>query len=235
MDVDNPERNCWSRWRRYPTFIKLYLIYTICEWIIVDASLGVILDPSNPCNENDNLASWIITYDNFSLLFDLFLIYEIYKRKDDFLRNFSFVIYLFLICWGFYGCAIVYNYPICSNHSQKIYALSVYLLLSLYIRASLYPYFRIRTRMHHNRIDIINIPAPIPGGVPADFPVSKYKNDHLDKECSICQENFVIDQDIKTLPCFHIFHPDCIDPWLGNHSTCPICRLEMRLQSQNRV
>ncbi|KAJ0108983.1 hypothetical protein J7T55_005531 [Diaporthe amygdali] len=32
--------------------------------------------------------------------------------------------------------------------------------------------------------------------------------------CSICTEDFVDGDDIRRLPCDHIFHPRCIDPWL---------------------
>lgn len=41
--------------------------------------------------------------------------------------------------------------------------------------------------------------------------------------CSICTEDFVDGDDIRRLPCNHIFHPRCIDPWLrGFAVTCPL-------------
>ena len=41
--------------------------------------------------------------------------------------------------------------------------------------------------------------------------------------CSICLEDY--NEDIKTLDtCNHMYHTDCINQWLNNHITCPLCR-----------
>lgn len=41
--------------------------------------------------------------------------------------------------------------------------------------------------------------------------------------CSICTEDFVDGDNIRRLPCHHIFHPRCIDPWLSGFAvTCPL-------------
>ncbi len=43
--------------------------------------------------------------------------------------------------------------------------------------------------------------------------------------CTICQEEFRDNDEIRILSCDHVFHLDCIDPWLTKHShTCPSCR-----------
>ena len=48
----------------------------------------------------------------------------------------------------------------------------------------------------------------------------------LDKvSCSVCFDAFQLGQDgIRELPCEHLFHADCILPWLETHNTCPVCR-----------
>ena len=45
--------------------------------------------------------------------------------------------------------------------------------------------------------------------------------------CSICLDNIEdIDnhKNIRKLRCGHMFHKECIDEWLHDHSTCPYCR-----------
>ena len=41
-------------------------------------------------------------------------------------------------------------------------------------------------------------------------------------ECAICLETNV--EPLKTLRCQHSFHEECINIWLSNHVTCPMCR-----------
>ncbi|TGO86875.1 hypothetical protein BPOR_0270g00090 [Botrytis porri] len=44
--------------------------------------------------------------------------------------------------------------------------------------------------------------------------------------CPVCFDDFESGNTwIRELPCGHIFHPDCIDPFLGNNSSlCPMCK-----------
>eukprot|EP00826_Nyctotherus_ovalis_P033742 TRINITY_DN2749_c0_g1_i1.p2 TRINITY_DN2749_c0_g1~~TRINITY_DN2749_c0_g1_i1.p2 ORF type:complete len:246 (-),score=68.33 TRINITY_DN2749_c0_g1_i1:167-904(-) len=46
-------------------------------------------------------------------------------------------------------------------------------------------------------------------------------------ECSICKEEFKRAEKVVRLPCKHLFHPDCIMPWLAQHNSCPTCRFEL--------
>jgi hypothetical protein len=42
-------------------------------------------------------------------------------------------------------------------------------------------------------------------------------------DCSICMSRLVGDK-LCTLACRHIFHSHCVQPWLQEHQTCPMCR-----------
>ncbi len=46
------------------------------------------------------------------------------------------------------------------------------------------------------------------------------------KECTICLTPFAESgfADITTLQCFHVFHKECVDPWLALNRNCPVCR-----------
>jgi hypothetical protein len=43
--------------------------------------------------------------------------------------------------------------------------------------------------------------------------------------CAVCLERYGDSDLIRVLPdCGHLFHRECIDPWLRQRPTCPVCR-----------
>ncbi|XP_059318709.1 RING-H2 finger protein ATL1-like [Lycium ferocissimum] len=45
------------------------------------------------------------------------------------------------------------------------------------------------------------------------------------RRCVVCLNEFKEDEMLKLLPkCSHAFHLDCIDIWLQNNASCPLCR-----------
>ncbi|XP_067852062.1 E3 ubiquitin-protein ligase RNF130 isoform X2 [Heptranchias perlo] len=45
--------------------------------------------------------------------------------------------------------------------------------------------------------------------------------------CAVCIEGYKSSDVVKILPCKHVFHKLCVDPWLNEHCTCPICKLNI--------
>jgi hypothetical protein len=45
--------------------------------------------------------------------------------------------------------------------------------------------------------------------------------------CAICKDSLALGDQAKQLPCMHLYHPNCILPWLGARNSCPVCRYEL--------
>ncbi|MCL7036110.1 hypothetical protein MKW94_016362 [Papaver nudicaule] len=53
--------------------------------------------------------------------------------------------------------------------------------------------------------------------------------------CSVCLEQVNEGEIIRTLPCLHQFHSTCIDPWLRQQGTCPVCKFKANEWQENDV
>ncbi|QCD87437.1 E3 ubiquitin-protein ligase [Vigna unguiculata] len=50
------------------------------------------------------------------------------------------------------------------------------------------------------------------------------EKDEDGKRCAICLEDFKTGEEVMLTPCKHMFHEDCIVPWLTTKGQCPVCR-----------
>jgi len=61
--------------------------------------------------------------------------------------------------------------------------------------------------------------------------ILKKKIENSSIQCIICMEDFKEGDKVSTLPCFHVFHTNCIDKWLLKTHTCPICKFKVTMNS----
>ncbi|XP_078532989.1 RING finger protein 150 [Lissotriton helveticus] len=45
--------------------------------------------------------------------------------------------------------------------------------------------------------------------------------------CAVCIEGYKPNDVVRILPCRHLFHRSCVDPWLLDHRTCPMCKMNI--------
>jgi hypothetical protein len=51
--------------------------------------------------------------------------------------------------------------------------------------------------------------------------------------CPVCQEELEEKTPVLKLPCLHLYHPQCLTPWLEKRNTCPMCRYELPTETKS--
>lgn len=50
--------------------------------------------------------------------------------------------------------------------------------------------------------------------------------------CPICLEDIPLATDVTMLPCRHWFHHTCVELWLSQRDSCPLCRRSIKPESE---
>ena len=72
------------------------------------------------------------------------------------------------------------------------------------------------------------------------LPIVKIEHKHCKRKgseleppcCTVCCENIDLDTKGMFMPCGHIYHPECLKPWLEQNHTCPVCRFSLPLEEE---
>lgn len=71
-------------------------------------------------------------------------------------------------------------------------------------------------------------PSPTTQAQLETLTVFQVTEEHLNTTCSICFDEFELNEEkIRQMPCKHIYHENCIFPWLRINGNCPVCRCRL--------
>lgn len=81
-----------------------------------------------------------------------------------------------------------------------------------------------RRRMGASEVEIDRLPTYSVHPPVATLQADNTRNDTCLSNCVICLEPFEEGNTNRILPCMHHFHQQCVDKWLLQHASCPVCK-----------
>lgn len=91
------------------------------------------------------------------------------------------------------------------------------------------------TQIEANGLGRMNQNPPASKAAIEALPIIEIQEIHLSTEshCAVCKDPFELGTEAKEMPCKHLYHSDCILPWLTLRNSCPVCRHELPPDNQD--
>ncbi|KAI5939803.1 E3 ubiquitin-protein ligase RNF181 [Manis javanica] len=72
-----------------------------------------------------------------------------------------------------------------------------------------------------------HLPPPAAKTVVENLPRTVISGSQGELKCPVCLLEFEEEKTAIEMPCHHLFHSNCILPWLSKTNSCPLCRHEL--------
>jgi len=219
-------------------FVMLYLFYGLMEMIGTTVILALYWDVGTTCLKP--LHIWILAFSSrFLIQVPLHIVRYRAGQRDEHetvhsISKYMNWINIFTFLWFIVGNSWIYGSYTCKSSPLYTYCLVV---ISIIYLGMLLPvilviciclctpcflicwnYFGGQTEQGANRSQIRNLTRE------STYQASENTESEEPEACSICMNDFESNAAIRTLPCEHFFHPQCIDQWLTIKRECPLCR-----------
>jgi len=216
---------------RYPGALRIIYRHRLNVLIRVKAIAGFIemfiamivmfLAPDNVCN---TIRYWILAW-VIRLPLEMPLLSE--RLQGDHTQN-KFMWYCTIV-WnvGWFGYG---NYLMGSGscYSKNLYVYSGLCCILGVTYICLFINWPFVAVLLHERISTMKPILPhLPHTIYEEYKDNTEENVAEDDSCVICMNLYEGRNIITTLPCVHYFHQSCINTWLENHNTCPMCRAQV--------
>lgn len=230
-----------------PRILCILMTYYICEMIATATILAMYWN--DPC---DRPLKYFILF--FSLRYLLVIPFRVIlfrstgpdavSRLADFARKSLTWIDIGTFVWWIIGQVWLYGSETCANDNPGVYYYSLVLTILVYVQMSLPILILLGLCICLPCVLFVIQMVAEPRGAPEDViqklpkrswdqdPARRAPNAPVPDPCSICRSEFQFGEEVRTLPCRHEFHTECVDQWLRIKPTCPLCRMSITAQPQ---